>query len=90
MLLRNGAVGGCLAFCRFVFLEVCIAFFALVLPENILLWVKSFLTFTQWSYITATGVTLPLPCCIGIILSTVAEYLILSLLLAFNAKRTDY
>ncbi len=90
MLLRNGAVGGCLAFCRFIFFEVCIAFFALILPDNILIWVKGFLTFTQWSYITSPNVNLPLPCYIGIILSTVTEYLILLLLLKLNGKRIDY
>ncbi|MBR6382377.1 MAG: hypothetical protein IKS56_00140 [Lachnospiraceae bacterium] len=90
MLLRNGAVGGCLAFCRFVFFEICIAFFALVLPDKILIWVKGFLTFTQWSYLTTPDVSLPLPVYIGVILSTIAELVILSLLLSFNGKRIDY
>lgn len=90
LLCRNGATGGCLAFCRYIFFEVLISFFALVFPDNILIWIKGFLTISQWSYLTTTSVEIPLACYIGVIFSTVIEYFGLMLLLSFNARRIDY
>ncbi|MBQ4523965.1 MAG: hypothetical protein IJA10_13595 [Lachnospiraceae bacterium] len=90
MLCRNGATGGCLAFCRFEFFEVLISFLALLLPDDILVWVKGFLTMSQWSYLTTTGVEIPMACYIGIIFSTVIEYFVLMLLLSLSTRKGDY
>lgn len=90
LLCKNGATGGCLAFCRFEFFEVLISFFALLLPDDILIWVKGFLTISQWSYLTTTSVEIPMACYIGIIFSTVIEYLALILLLSLCSRKGDY
>lgn len=90
LLCRNGGTGGCLAFCRFVFLEVFISVFALLLPNDILVWIKGFLTISQWSYLTTTGVEIPMACYIGVIFSTVIEYVLLMLFLSLSSRRADY
>ena len=90
LLCKNGATGGCLAFCRFVFFEVLISFFALLLPDDILIWVKGFLTISQWSYLTNISVEIPMACYVGVVFSTVLEYFILIVILSINSRKGDY
>lgn len=91
MLSGNGALGGCFAFVRFTLLEVLfICLMMLGLSSEIVNKFKCLFVMSQWSVVINTGSDIPAHFMVGIIITTVVEYVILLLIAQWKAKIVDF
>ncbi len=91
MLVRDGALGGCLAFIRFTMFEVLIiSAMMLGVSDSVLERCKYFVTMSQWSVVTSTKAELSWQYMISIILAAIAEYLLLLFLVQKQAGIKDF
>lgn len=91
LLVRDGALGGCLAFVRFTLLEVLVlCVMMLGASEDLISNLKCMFVMSQWSVLISTNIDLPLRYIIGIVASTIGEYMLLMLIAGWYSKKTDF
>ncbi|MCM1468384.1 MAG: hypothetical protein NC086_09565 [Alistipes sp.] len=91
LLCGNGALGGCLSFVRFTMLEVLVLFAAkLFLSTDIYDKCRTFAIMSQWSAAVNTDIVIPQGYPAGIVMGTVAEYLLLLAIIRLRSEKTDY
>ena len=91
MLCRNGALGGCLAFVRFTLLEVVVLFAAkLCVSTDIYNKCRTLAIMSQWSVAVNTDIVIPQGYLTGIVMGTVAEYVLLLGIIRLRSGKMDF